>query len=63
MPLQRFTKGHMLGLAKIVRGTIVMLRFPGVARGPTTPLAPCEPKRMMMSLPTHPTKAHFPQHF
>jgi hypothetical protein len=27
MPLQIFTMGHMLDLAKVVRGTIVMLRF------------------------------------
>jgi hypothetical protein len=31
--------GRMLGLAKVVRGTIAMLRFPGVVRGTTTPLA------------------------
>jgi hypothetical protein len=43
MPLQMFTKGHMPGLAKLVRGTIAMLRFPGVVRGTMTPLAPCEP--------------------
>jgi hypothetical protein len=28
MPLQRFTMGRMPGLAKVVRGTIAMLRFP-----------------------------------
>jgi hypothetical protein len=27
MSLQRFTMGCMLGLAKVVRGTIAMLRF------------------------------------
>jgi hypothetical protein len=42
MLLQRFTVGRMLGLAKIVCGTIAMLRFPGVVRGTTAPLAPCE---------------------
>jgi hypothetical protein len=30
MPLQRFTMGRMPGLSKVVRGTIAMLRFPGV---------------------------------
>jgi hypothetical protein len=30
MLLQRFTMCHMPGLAKIVRGTIAMRRFPGV---------------------------------
>jgi hypothetical protein len=46
MPLQRFTMGHMPGLAKVVRGTIAMLRIPGVVRGTTVPLAPCEPRRV-----------------
>jgi hypothetical protein len=41
MPLQRFTMGRMSGLAKVVHGTIAMLRFPGVVRGTMTPLAPC----------------------
>jgi hypothetical protein len=41
MSLQRFTVGHMLGLAKLVCGTIAMLKFPGVVHGTTTPLAPC----------------------
>jgi hypothetical protein len=54
--------GHMLDLAKVVRGTIAMLKFPGVVRGTTTPLAPCGPERMTMPLPTHPSKAHFPPH-
>jgi hypothetical protein len=44
MPLQRFTMGRMSGLAKVVHGTIAMLRFPGVVRGITVPLAPCEPR-------------------
>jgi hypothetical protein len=30
MPLQRFTMGHMLGLAKVVHSTIALLRLPGV---------------------------------
>jgi hypothetical protein len=60
MLLQRFTMGHMPGLAKVVRGTITMLRFPGVVHGTTTPLAPCGLERRTMKLPTHPSKAHFP---
>jgi hypothetical protein len=44
MSLQRFTMGRMPGLAKVVRGTIEMLRFPEVVRGTTTPLAPCDPR-------------------
>jgi hypothetical protein len=60
MPLQRFTMGRMPGIAKVVRATIAMLRFPGVVRGTTAPLAPCGPKRMTMPLPTHSSKAHFP---
>jgi hypothetical protein len=46
MPLQRFTMGHMPGIAKVVRGTMAMLRFPRVVRGTTAPLAPCEPRRV-----------------
>jgi hypothetical protein len=46
MPLQRFTMGRMPGLAKVVHGTIRMLRFPRVEHGTTTPLAPCEPRRV-----------------
>jgi hypothetical protein len=46
MSIQRFTMGHMPGLAKVVRGTIAMLRFPRVVRGTTAPLAPCEPRRV-----------------
>jgi hypothetical protein len=44
MPLQRFTIGRMPGLAKVVRGTIAMLRIPEVVRGTTASLAPCEPR-------------------
>jgi hypothetical protein len=36
--------GCMPGLAKVVRGTIAMLRFPSVVRGTTAPLAPCGPE-------------------
>jgi hypothetical protein len=36
----------MPGLDKVVCGTIAMLRFPEVVRGTTTPLAPCEPRRV-----------------
>jgi hypothetical protein len=46
MPLQRFAMGHMPGLAKVIRGTIAMLRFPGLVRGTTVPLAPCEPRQV-----------------
>jgi hypothetical protein len=53
---------RMLGLAKVVYGTIAMLRFSGVVRGTTTPLAPCEPERVTMLLLTHPSKTHFLQH-
>jgi hypothetical protein len=38
--------GHMPGLAKVVRGTTTMLRFPGVVCGTMAPLAPCEPMRV-----------------
>jgi hypothetical protein len=62
MALQRFAMGRMPGLAKVVCGTKAVLRFPGVVRGTTTPLAPCGPERMTMPLPTHLSKAHFPQH-
>jgi hypothetical protein len=44
MSLQRFTMGHMSGLAKVECSTIAMLRFPRVVHGITTPLAPCEPR-------------------
>jgi hypothetical protein len=46
MPLQRFTMGRMLGLAKDVHGIIAMLRFPGVVRSTTALLALCEPRRV-----------------
>jgi hypothetical protein len=62
MSLQRFIMGHMPSFAKVVRGTIALLRFPGVVRSTTTYLAPCGPDQMTMSLPTHLSKAHFPQH-
>jgi hypothetical protein len=38
--------GRMPSLARVVRGTIAMLRFRGVVRGTTAPLAPCEPRRV-----------------
>jgi hypothetical protein len=34
MSLQRFTMDRMAGLAKVVRSTIAMLRFPGVVAVP-----------------------------
>jgi hypothetical protein len=46
MPLQWFTMGCIPGLAKVVRDTIAMLRFSGVVRGTTAPLASCEPRRV-----------------
>jgi hypothetical protein len=54
--------GHMSSLAKVVRGTVAMLRFPEVVRGTMAPLALCGPDQMTMPLPTHPSKAHSPQH-
>jgi hypothetical protein len=50
MPLQRLTMGRMPSLAKIVCGTIAMLRFPGVVCGTMAPLAPCEPMRVTMPI-------------
>jgi hypothetical protein len=50
MSLQRFTMGHMPGLAKVVPGTIAMLRFFGVVRGTTAPLASCEPRQVTMPI-------------
>jgi hypothetical protein len=46
MLLQRFTMYRMLSLAKVVCGTIVMLKFSGVVHGNMTPLTPCEPRRV-----------------
>jgi hypothetical protein len=40
MPLQKFTMGRMPGLAKVVRGTIAMLWFPGLVMIPR-PLLHC----------------------
>jgi hypothetical protein len=34
MPLQRFTMGHMPGLAKVVHSAIALLWFPGVVIEP-----------------------------
>jgi hypothetical protein len=50
MSLQRFTMGRMPGLAKVVCGTIVMIRFPGVVHGTIAPLAPCESRRVTMPI-------------
>jgi hypothetical protein len=41
---------YMPNLAKIVRGTIAMLRIPVVVHGTTAPLAPCEPRRVITSI-------------
>jgi hypothetical protein len=38
--------GCMLGLGKVVRCTIAMLKFSRVVCGTTTPLTPCEPSRV-----------------
>jgi hypothetical protein len=46
MLLQRFTMGRMPCLAKVVHGTIAMLRIPKVVRGTMAPLAPCELRRV-----------------
>jgi hypothetical protein len=58
MLLQRFTMGHMSGLAKVLHGTIGMLRFLEIVRGTTAPLAPCGLRRMTMPLLTHLSKTH-----
>jgi hypothetical protein len=50
MLLQMFTMLRMPGLANVVHGTIAMVRFLGVVRGTTTPLAPCEPRRVTMPI-------------
>jgi hypothetical protein len=54
--------GHMPSLAKVVHGTIAILRFPRVVRGTMAPLEQCGHERMTVPLPTHPSKAHFSQH-
>jgi hypothetical protein len=46
MSLQRFNMGRMPSFAKVVRGSITMLRFSGVVRSTTAPLAICEPRRL-----------------
>jgi hypothetical protein len=40
--------GRMPGLAKVVCGTIAILRFPRVVHGTTAPLALCEPRWVTM---------------
>jgi hypothetical protein len=50
IPLQRFTIGRISSLAKVVRGTIAMLRILGVVNGTMTPLTPCEPRRLTTSI-------------
>jgi hypothetical protein len=52
--------GHIPGLAKVVRGTITLLRFHEVVRSITAPLAPCGSEQMTMPLPTNLSKAHSP---
>jgi hypothetical protein len=46
----KVTMGCMPGLAKVVHSTIAILRFPGVVRGTTAPLAPCEPRWVTTSI-------------
>jgi hypothetical protein len=50
MPLQSFTMGHMPDLAKVVHGTITMLRVPGVVCDTMAPLSPCEPRRVTKAI-------------
>jgi hypothetical protein len=50
MSLQSFTMGRMPLLAKVVCGTIAMLRFPGVVHSTTAPLALCEHGRVIMPI-------------
>jgi hypothetical protein len=50
MLLQRFTISRMPSLAKVVCSTIAMLRFHGVVRDTTAPLAPCEPRQVTTSI-------------
>jgi hypothetical protein len=54
--------GHMLTFARVVHGTVAMLKFPGVVHDTTTPLAPCRVGQITMTLPNHASKTHFPQH-
>jgi hypothetical protein len=54
--------GGIPGLAKVVHGTIALLRFLEVVRGTTAPLAPCGPERVTMPLSTHLSKTNFSHH-
>jgi hypothetical protein len=60
MLLQRFTMGHMPSLAKVVRGTIAMLRFPEVVHGTMAPLALCEPRRVTTPISHSSEQGTFP---
>jgi hypothetical protein len=62
MLLQRFTMGHMPDFARVVRGTLTMLRFPEIVHNTTTPLASCRLGQITMMILTHPSKSHFPQY-
>jgi hypothetical protein len=42
--------GRIPGLAKVVRGTIAMLRFPRIVHSTTAPLALCEPRRVTIPI-------------
>jgi hypothetical protein len=61
MPIQRFTMGRMPGLAKVVRSTIAMLRFPKVVTVQRPLLNRVSLGEELRQIPTHPSKAHFPQ--
>jgi hypothetical protein len=50
LSLQSFTMGHMPDLAKVVHGTITMLRVSGVVCGTMTPLSPCEHRRVTKAI-------------
>jgi hypothetical protein len=54
--------GHKPGFARVVHGTLAMLRFLGVVHGTTTALTLCRLGRITMPILTHLSKAHFPQH-
>jgi hypothetical protein len=62
MSLQRFTMGRMPGLAKVVRSTIALLRFPRVVMVPQPLLHHVSLGEYLRQFPTHPSKAHFPQY-
>jgi hypothetical protein len=62
MPLQRFTMGRMLGLAKVVCSTISLLRFPGVVVVPQPLLHHVSLAESLRQFSTHPSKAFHTRH-